>query len=507
MPSSFDEYQTPLVSRYTSSEMRKIFTPRQRVSTWRQLWLWLAEAEQELGVTQISSEAIEAIRANLVVSDEAFKVAADEERRVRHDVMAHIHALEKDAPAAAGVIHIGATSCYGRSPSYASSLTRPWMSTDLLSVTDNADLIFLRDAIDLLLPKLARVIHSLSKFACKYKDLPTLGFTHYQAAQPITLGRRAAQWLQDLVFDLEDIEYVRAGLRFRGAQGTTGTQASFMEIFQNDAAKVDKLNEILCKKAGFPSCYDISTQTYTRKVDLRVANALSALGATATRIATDIRHLCHDKVLDEPHVAGQIGSSAMPFKSNPMTAERICSLGRKLSNISSNFSETFSQQWLERSLDDSAIRRMDIPEMFFLADAIVTSLDHVSDGLVVFPAVINLQLMQELPYMATENILIRMVNHGASRQVAHEQIRLLSREAAYHVKMEGGSNDLIERIKRTEFFKPIWGEVDSLMDPKLFIGRCAEQVDKYAGPDGVVNKHLQKYKEYIESSTTTQLAV
>ncbi|GJN83293.1 adenylosuccinase ade13 [Purpureocillium lilacinum] len=475
--SAFDEYQTPLVSRYTSSEMRKIFTPRQRYTTWRQLWLWLAEAEQELGVDKISNEALDAIRANLVVSDEAFKVAADEEKRVRHDVMAHIHALEKDAPAAAGV------------------------------VTDNADLIFLRDAMDLLLPKLARAISSLAKFAVQYKDLPTLGFTHYQAAQPITLGRRAAQWLQDLVFDLEDIEYVRSGLKFRGAQGTTGTQASFLALFQNDASKVDQLNEKLCAKSGFQGCYDISTQTYTRKVDLRVANALAALGATATRVATDIRHLCHDKVLDEPHVAGQIGSSAMPFKSNPMTAERICSLGRKLSNISSNFSETFSSQWLERSLDDSAIRRMDIPEMFFLADAIVTSLDHVCDGLVVFPAVINSQLMQELPYMASEEILIRMVNHGASRQVAHEEIRLLSREAAYHVKMEGGSNDLIERIKRTEFFKPIWGEVDGLMDARLFIGRCAEQVERYAGAGGVVDKHLQKYQQYIQSSKTTQLAV
>ncbi|PHH70136.1 hypothetical protein CDD80_6214 [Ophiocordyceps camponoti-rufipedis] len=486
MPASFDEYQTPLVSRYTSREMISIFSPRQRISTWRKLWLWLAEAEKELGLTKITDEAIDALRSSLAVGDHVFKVAADEERRVRHDVMAHIHALEKDAPAAAGLIHIGATSCY---------------------VTDNADLIFLRDALDLLLPKLARAMSSLSKFACQYKDLPTLGFTHYQAAQPITLGRRAAQWLQDFLMDLEDIEYVRAGLRFRGAQGTTGTQASFMELFQNDTAKIDKLNEMLCQKAGFPSCYDISTQTYSRKVDLRVANALSALGATATRVATDIRHLCHDKVLDEPHVAAQIGSSAMPFKSNPMTAERICSLGRKLSNMASAFSETFSQQWLERSLDDSAIRRMDIPEMFFLADAIVTSLDHVFSGLVVFPAIVKSQLMQELPFMATENILIRMINHGASRQVAHEQIRLLAHEAACHVKMEGGSNDLIERIKRTDFFKPIWGEVDGLMKPELFVGRCAEQVDKFAGPGGVVEGRLAKYRQHIEGSKATQLAV
>ncbi|KAH0558563.1 hypothetical protein GP486_004781 [Trichoglossum hirsutum] len=424
---NYDEYQTPLASRYASNEMKKLFTPRERASTWRKLWLWLAEAEKELGVTQISSEAIEAIRANLVISDEAFQVAADEERRCRHDVMAHIYALEKDAPAAAGVIHIAATSCF--------------------------DLIFMRDALDLILPKLAKVVHNLSQFAFKYKDLPTLGFTHYQAAQPITLGRRAAQWLQDFIFDLEDIEYVRASLRFRGAQGTTGSQASFMEIFHNDTVKIDKLNQILCEKSGFPGCYDISTQTYTRKVDLRIANALSSFGATAVRVATDIRHLCHDKVLDEPHEAGQkIGSSAMPYKSNPMRSERICSLGRKLSNISVNFTDTFSRQWLERTLDDSAIRRMDIPDMFLLADSILISLDNVTDGLVVFPAIIRSQLTQELPFMATENVIIRLIDHGISRQEAHEQIRILSREAAYNVKMEGGNNDLIERIKKSEFF-------------------------------------------------------
>ncbi|KAI9772448.1 MAG: adenylosuccinase ade13 [Geoglossum simile] len=482
--SKYDEYQTPLASRYASNEMKRIFTPRERASTWRKLWLWLAEAEKELGVAQISNEAIEAIRANLVISDEAFQVAADEERRCRHDVMAHIHALEKDAPAAAGVIHIAATSCF-----------------------DNADLIFMRDALDLILPKLAKVIHNLSQFAFKYKDLPTLGFTHYQAAQPITLGRRAAQWLQDFTFDLEDLEYVRANLRFRGAQGTTGSQASFMEIFQNDTAKIDRLNQILCEKSGFPSCYDISTQTYTRKVDLRIANTLSSLGATAVRVATDIRHLCHDKVLDEPHEAGQIGSSAMPYKSNPMRSERICSLGRKLSNMSVNFMDTFSRQWLERTLDDSAIRRMDIPDMFFLADSVLISLDNVTDGLVVFPAIIHSQLMQELPFMATENIIIRLIDHGISRQEAHEQIRLLSLEAAHNVKIEGGSNDLIERIKKSDFFKPVWGEIDSLLDPKLFIGRSPEIVERYAGPNGVVDKKLEKYKSYVESSATAQLSV
>ncbi|EEQ32276.1 adenylosuccinate lyase [Microsporum canis CBS 113480] len=479
--SANDQYQTPLASRYASNEMKKIFSARERATTWRKLWLWLAEAEKELGIKQISDEAVEAIKANVVVSDEAFKVAAVEERRRRHDVMAHVYALEKDAPAAAGVIHLGATSCY--------------------------DLIFIRDALDLILPKLAKVIHNLAQFSLKYKDLPALGFTHYQAAQAITLGRRGAQWLQDLVMDLEDIEYVRAGLKFRGAQGTTGTQASFMEIFQNDASKIDRLNEILCEKAGFSSCYDISTQTYTRKVDLRIANALAALGATAVRIATDLRHLAHDKVMEEPFEKDQIGSSAMAYKRNPMRSERICSIGRKLSNVSASFSETFSGQWLERTLDDSAIRRIDIPEMFLMADAILISLDNVTNGLVVYPAIVNSQLREELPFMATENIIMKLCSHGVSRQEAHEEIRVLSHQAAHVVKMEGGKNDLIERIKKTEFFKPVWGEIDGLLDPKLFIGRSPEIVERYAGPGGPVEKKLEKYKDYIMTTATAELSV
>ncbi|OAL68741.1 adenylosuccinate lyase [Trichophyton violaceum] len=490
--SANDQYQTPLASRYASNEMKTIFSARERASTWRKLWLWLAEAEKELGIKQISDEAIEAIKANVTVSDEAFKVAAVEERRRRHDVMAHVYALEKDAPAAAGVIHLGATSCY--------------VLLGFL-VTDNADLIFIRDALDLILPKLAKVIHNLAQFSLKYKDLPALGFTHYQAAQAITLGRRGAQWLQDLVMDLEDIEYVRAGLKFRGAQGTTGTQASFLEIFHNDASKIDKLNKILCKKAGFSSCYDISTQTYTRKVDLRIANALAALGATAVRIATDLRHLAHDKVMEEPFEKDQIGSSAMAYKRNPMRSERICSIGRKLSNVSANFSETFSGQWLERTLDDSAIRRIDIPEMFLMADAILISLDNVTNGLVVYPAIVNAQLREELPFMATENIIMKLCSHGVSRQEAHEEIRVLSHQAAHVVKMEGGKNDLIERIKKTEFFKPVWGEIDGLLDPKLFIGRSPEIVERYAGAGGPVEKKLEKYKGYIMSTATAELSV
>ncbi|KAL8976129.1 MAG: hypothetical protein Q9205_007806 [Flavoplaca limonia] len=429
----------------------------------------------------------------------------------------------------------------------------------------------MRDALRLILPKLAKVIHNLFRFALKFKDLPTLAFTHYQAAQPISLGRRAAQWAQDLAMDLEDFEYVLAGLKFRGAQGTTGSQASFMEIFHGDAAKIDELNKILCGKAGFEACYDISTQTYTRKVDLRIANALSAFGASAIRIATDIRHLAHDKILDEPHEATQTGSSAMAFKSNPMRSERICSLGRKLSTINTNFSATFSsvskilscvfpisyyhqqmwyryrptsvdiskciaasqakilsfsfatpsqlhrsifrhanprnlpQQWLERTLDDSAIRRIDIPEMFLLTDALLILLDDVTNGIVVFPAMIRSQLQQELPFMATENIIMKLVHKGVSRQEAHERIRVLSRETVEAMKTEGAKNDLIERIKKDDFFRPIWDELDGMLDPKLFIGRSAEIVEKYC--EGPLRGQLEKYKDYIDSTATATLAV
>lgn len=412
-------------------QMKKLFSARERANTWRKLWLWLAEAEQELGLAQISDKALESIRSNLVVTDESFEIIAEEERIRRHDVMSHVYALEKDAPDAAGIVHIGATSCY---------------------VTDNADLIFMKQALKMLLPKLAKVIHNLSQFALKWKDLPTLAYTHYQAAQPITMGRRATQWIQDLMMDLDDIEYVHTILKFRGAQGTTGTQASFMELFNGDTSKIDKLNEILCKKAGFRECYDISTQTYSRKVDLRIANALASFGATAIRIATDIRHLAHDKVLDEPHESTQIGSSAMAFKSNPMRSERICSLGRKLTTLPNNFSSTFSSQWLERTLDDSAIRRIDIPEMFLLSDALLIALDNVTNGLTVFPAMVEAQLQQELPFMATENIIMKLVSHGISRQEAHEQIRILSGQAAHAVRVDGKQNDLLDRIKADEFF-------------------------------------------------------
>ncbi|KAK1751660.1 L-Aspartase-like protein [Echria macrotheca] len=481
--SSFDKYQTPLSTRYASQEMMTIFSARTRASTWRQLWVWLAEAEKELGL-DISDEAIEQMRAHIVVSDQAFAVANEYEKKFRHDVMAHVHAYGEEAPAAAGSIHLGATSCY---------------------VTDNADLIFQQRALDLILPKLAKVIQNLQQFALQYKDLPTLGFTHYQAAQLITVGKRAAQWIQELMMDLEDIETVRERLQFRGAQGTTGSQATFLELFNGDANKIVKLNEILCKKAGFPSTYAISTQTYTRKVDLRVANAVCALGATAERICSDIRHLANLKEMEEPFEKSQIGSSAMAYKRNPMRSERITALGRKLARLPADFTATFEAQWFERTLDDSAIRRMDIPEMFLLADSILLALDNVTNGLVIYPNVIRSRIDQELPFMATESILMKLASHGVSRQDAHEEIRVLSHQASAVVKQEGGKNDLLDRIKKTEFFKPVWNDIDSLVDPKLFIGNCPKIVEDYC--NGEVAQKLERYKEALLEVETAQLSI
>lgn len=483
--SGLDNYQTPLATRYASSEMKTIFSARTRHNTWRQLWVWLAEAEKELGLP-ISDEAVAQMKEHVVMTDEDFIVAAEEERKRRHDVMAHVHAFGQNAPAAAGIIHYGATSCY---------------------VTDNADLIFLRDAIDIFLPKLATIIHKLSQFALEYKDLPALGYTHYQPAQLITVGRRAAQWAQDLAMDLEDIEKVRADLRFRGAQGTTGTQASFMEIFNGDGAKIDELNEKLCKKAGFPSCYAISTQTYTRKVDLRVANAMAAFGATVQRITGDIRHLAAQKEMEEPFEKDQIGSSAMAYKRNPMRCERIAGLGRHLANLNKNASDTYAAQWFERTLDDSAIRRITLPEIFLAADAIAMTLDNVVSGLVVYPARIHARVMEELPFMATENIIMKLVSQGKSRQDAHEEIRVLSHQASAVVKQQGGQNDLIERIKKTPFFDGVKEEIDGMLDPKNFIGRCPEQVVKYCGEGGEIQEALKKYQQHIAGSKEVELTV
>ncbi|TDZ23518.1 Adenylosuccinate lyase [Colletotrichum orbiculare MAFF 240422] len=484
--SGFDTYKTPLDSRYASDEIKKLFGARSRHSTWRQLWFWLAESQKELGIEGITDEALAQMAAHLTVTDEDFAVAAKEEKIRRHDVMAHVHAFGQVAPSAAPLIHYGATSCF---------------------VTDNAELILMKKAMDLLLPKLAKVIHNLSQFALQHKDLPTLGYTHYQPAQLITVGRRACQWIQDLSMDLRNIEEQRKNLRFRGAMGTTGTQASFMEIFQGDGSKIDRLNELLCEKAGFPSTYDISVQTYSRKVDLDIANAICGLGATAMHITTDIRHLATMKEIEEPFESTQIGSSAMAYKRNPMRSERLCSLGRKLRGLPANFADTYADQWFERTLDDSAIRRIDIPEMFLLADAILLGLDNVTSGLVVYPKRIHAHVMSELPFMATENIIMKIVAKGGSRQEAHEEIRVLSHQASDVVKKEGGSNDLIERIRATEYFKPVWADLDNLLDPKLFIGRSPEIVERFVGKGGPIEQALTPYAEHIKTSGVAQLNV
>lgn len=456
---SFDTWQNPLGSRYASQEMLTLFSPRTRASTWRQLWIWLAESQKELGL-DIPELALTQMEAAKRFSDDDFPVAAAEEKRRRHDVMAHVYTYGLRAPAAEKIIHWGATSCY---------------------VTDNADLMFLRDGLGLLLPKVARCIRKLADFALQHAALPCLGYTHGQPAQPITVGRRAAQWVEPLLDDLRNISRARTDLRFRGAKGTTGTQASFLQLFNDDHAKVRALDDLVTRKAGFAHHSTVSVQTYNRKTDFDIANVLASFGATCEHIATDIRLLAMFKELEEPFEKDQIGSSAMAYKRNPMRSERICSLARKLQSLPAGFAATYAHQWFERSLDDSAIRRIDIPEMFLLADALCILLDNVSSGLVVYPAVINNRLQAELPFMATEAMIMRMVEKGGSRQEAHEHIRVLSHEAGAVVKGEGKANDLVERVRREKFFEPIWGELttEGLLDPKRFVGRSKEQVEEF----------------------------
>ncbi|KAL0638767.1 adenylosuccinase ade13 [Maublancomyces gigas] len=445
--SNNDIYQTPLASRYASPEMAQLFSNKTRFRTWRQLWVWLAKAEKQLGLP-ISDEAISQMEAHLDLTEEDFKIAAEEEKRRRHDVMAHVHAFGQVAPAAAGIIHWG-------------------------------DLIFLKQGLDIVLPKLANVIHKLSQFAIQHKDLATLGYTHYQPAQLTTVGKRTCLWLQDLLWDLRNLTRARDDLGFRGAKGTTGTQASFLAIFGGDHDKVEELDRLVTEFAGFGYAYPITSQTYSRKVDADVISAMSSFGATCQKIGGDIRHLAATKEMEEPFEKDQIGSSAMAYKRNPMRSERMCSLGRHLANLCKDALDTYSAQWFERTLDDSAIRRIDIPHAFLTTDVLLRILDNVVSGLVVYPAVIARRIREELPFMATENFIMRMVALGASRQEAHEVIRVLSHEASAVVKQQGKDNDLIERIKKDEFFKPIWGEIDMLMDPGTFVGRAPEQTVRF----------------------------
>lgn len=465
--------------------MQYIFSPRNRFSTWRQLWVYLAESERELGL-DIAEGAISQLKDHVHIQDDEFATAAVEEKRRRHDVMAHVHTYGVAAPQAAGIIHWGATSCY---------------------VTDNADLIFLRDALNLLLPKLAAVIQRLAAFAMEHRGMPCLGYTHGQPAQLVTVGKRASLWITDLLYDLHDLEHVRDNLLavFRGVKGTTGTQASFLAIFKGDHAKVKQLDELVTKKAGFQKAEISTSQTYSRKIDVAVLHALSSFGATCERIGGDIRHLAMFKELEEPFEPDQIGSSAMAYKRNPMRSERLCSLGRTLMMFGSGAEQTYSSQWLERSLDDSAIRRITLPQSFLSADACLQLLNNISSGLVVYPAVIKRRIDQELPFMATENIIMAMVEKGHSRQDTHEEIRVLSHQAGAQVKQEGKDNDLLERIKKAPFFKPVLPELDALIDPATFIGRCPEIVEELVNVK--VKPALEKYRSQLQEIGAAELTV
>ncbi|KAF2716393.1 Adenylosuccinate lyase [Polychaeton citri CBS 116435] len=466
--------------------MQYIFSPRNRFSTWRQLWVWLAEAEAELGIEGITPQALEQLREHVVIEDEEFGAAAVEEKRRRHDVMAHVHTYGMAAPAAAGIIHFGATSCY---------------------VTDNADLIFVRDGLNNLLPKLASCIQRLSAFAMEQKDHPCLGYTHGQPAQLVTVGKRASLWITDLLMDLRNLERVRDDVLnyFRGVKGTTGTQGSFLTIFKGDHDKVQQLDDLVTKKAGFKEAEISTAQTYSRKIDVDVIHVLSSLGATCERIGGDIRHLAMFKELEEPFEKDQIGSSAMAYKRNPMRSERMCSLGRALQEFSGSVERTYAQQWLERSLDDSAIRRLTLPQSYLCADACLQLLSNISFGLVVYPAVIKKRIDAELPFMATENFIMAIVDKGYSRQDAHEEIRVLSHQAAALVKQEGKDNDLIERIKVSEFFKPILPELDRLMDPSTFIGRSPQIVERLV--EKKVKPALEKYQAELKEMGVAELNV
>ncbi|PKU49001.1 adenylosuccinate lyase isoform X1 [Numenius arquata] len=448
-------YRSPLVSRYASPEMGFNFSERKKFGTWRRLWLYLAQAEKSLGLP-ITDEQIKEMEANLDNID--FEMAAEEEKKLRHDVMAHVHTFAHCCPKAAAIIHLGATSCY---------------------VGDNTDLIVLRDGFNLLLPTLARVISRLADFAEKYADLPTLGFTHYQPAQLTTVGKRCCLWIQDLCMDLHNLERARDDLRFRGVKGTTGTQASFLQLFEGDHSKVEELDRLVTAKAGFKRSYMVTGQTYSRKVDIEVLSVLASLGASIHKICTDIRLLANLKEIEEPFEKDQIGSSAMPYKRNPMRSERCCSLARHLMTLVLDPLQTASVQWFERTLDDSANRRVCLAEAFLTADIILSTLQNISEGLVVYPKVIERRIRQELPFMATENIIMAMVKAGGNRQDCHEKIRVLSQQAAAVVKQEGGDNDFIARVRADPYFSPIHKQLETLLDPSSFTGRAPQQVAKF----------------------------
>ena len=448
-------YESPFSARYASDDMQYLFSAEKKFRSWRQLWIVLAEAEHELGLP-VSLEQIAELKAHR--DDINYDVAAERERVVRHDVMAHVHAYGEQCPLARPIIHLGATSCY---------------------VGDNTDLLIMRDAFRLLRGKLLVVISRLAAFADEYKALPTLGFTHFQPAQPTTVGKRACLWLQDLLFDLADVDYFLDGLRLLGSKGTTGTQASFLELFDGDHDKCRRLDDLIAQKLGFPGCYAVSGQTYSRKIDSRALNVLSGIAQSACKFSNDVRLLQHLKEVEEPFEDEQIGSSAMAYKRNPMRSERIAALSRYVLADALNPAFTAATQWFERTLDDSANRRLSVAEAFLAVDGILDIYANVAGGLVVYPKVIEKRLRQELPFMASENIMMDAVKAGGDRQELHERIREHSQAAGRQVKVEGGDNDLLARLKADPAFATIKDGLDDTLDPARYVGRAPQQVDEF----------------------------
>jgi adenylosuccinate lyase len=455
MSAQADRYSNPLTERYASREMSYIFSPAFKFGTWRRLWLALAEAERELGLP-IPEGAIEALRAHL--DDVDLKRAAEIERELRHDVMAHVHHLGEQAPEARAIIHLGATSAF---------------------VGDNTDLIQHREALRLVRTRLVGVLGELATFAREHRALPTLGFTHFQPAQPTTVGKRATLWMQDLLLDLEEVDFRLQTLRFRGVRGTTGTQASFLDLFEGDGRKVEALNRRVAEKIGFAEVYGVTGQTYTRKTDFACLTALAGVAQSASKFANDIRLLSHLKEVEEPFEEHQIGSSAMPYKRNPMRSERINALARHAITLVLDPAFTAATQWFERTLDDSANKRIAVPEAYLSVDAILLIQHNVSAGLVVYPEMIRRRLMEELPFMATENLMMRAVKRGGDRQELHERVRRHAVEAGARVKMQGLDNDLLDRIAADPAFGATRAELDEEMRPERFVGRAPEQVDEF----------------------------
>ena len=474
---STDRYTSPLSERYASKEMQYIFSQDMKFTTWRKLWIALAETEMELGLSEngkpvITQEQIDELKAH--VSDINYDVAVEREKLVRHDVMSHVYAYGQQCPKAAGIIHLGATSCY---------------------VGDNTDIIIMNEALKLVHKKLVSVIAELANFANKYKDQPTLAFTHFQPAQPTTVGKRATLWLQEFMMDLEDLEYVQSTLKLLGSKGTTGTQASFLELFNGDQETIDKIDPMIAEKMGFKACYPVSGQTYSRKVDTRVLNILAGIAASAHKMSNDIRLLQHLKEVEEPFEKNQIGSSAMAYKRNPMRSERIASLSRYVMVDALNPALTSATQWFERTLDDSANKRLSVPEGFLAIDGILDLCLNVVDGLVVYPKVIYKHFMAEIPFMATENIMMDAVKEGGNRQELHEKIRQLSMEAGKTVKEEGKENNLVDLIAADPAFGLTKEQIEANLKPELYVGRAPRQVEVFLRD--VVNPVLDANKSEL----------